>query len=485
MKRKGLSLFTKYYLTVGIGIVAVFLVLSVVIMISVSSYLTTVTTEQLNSDTQKVMDTVNDDIIDFNKMTDADMTVLQYTLDMFSTANDSDIVFVSPQGKVLVSGKNNKFNLSGAVLPDYIMKHYVADNDEDSVYTSVRVPAISSGKVVIISKTLRTGEYINGYIVAISAMETLAQSKEAILRILLLCTFIALTISVAVVYFLAYRTLKPLKQLSFATKKIASGDYSYRVDIDGDDEFRDLGDAFNDMAQSLSVLEESRRSFVANVSHELKTPMTTIGGFVDGIIDGTIPTDKQNEYLQVVSDEVKRLARLVVSMLDLSKIEAGELSLKFEEVDVSQMVFQVLLSFEQMIAKKQIEIRGLDSMSKMLIKADRDMLYQVFYNLVDNAVKFTDKDGYIAVTATIQDGKYIFRIKNKCKGISSSDMSKIFDRFYKVDKSHSRDVKGSGLGLYLTKKIVEMHAGQITVLSEEGSSCEFLFWIPANIGDFE
>ena len=206
--------------------------------------------------------------------------------------------------------------------------------------------------------------------------------------------------------------------------------------------------------------------------------MTTIGGFVDGIIDGTISKEKQNEYLKIVSSEVKRLARLVVAMLDLSKIEAGELTLKKEKVDVSRMVFRVLLSFEQMIEKQNIEIRGLDKMPSITIDVDKDMIYQVFYNLVDNAVKFTDKGGYIAVAGMLMDDKYVFRIKNKCHGISTEEMSKIFERFYKVDKSHSREVKGVGLGLYLVKTIVEMHGGQITVMSEEGENCEFLFWIP-------
>lgn len=228
------------------------------------------------------------------------------------------------------------------------------------------------------------------------------------------------------------------------------------------------------MASALSVLESSRRSFVANVSHELKTPMTTIGGFIDGMLDGTIPPEKHGEYLQIVSNETKRLSRLVTSMLNLSKIEAGELEPKRTEFDISSLIIDCLLSFEQEIEKKNIGIAGLDTIGQVKILADRDMLYQVVYNLVDNAVKFTNENGKITVSAGEKERNQLFvSIENTGEGVSSEEIGKIFERFYKVDKSRSYDVKSAGLGLYLCKTIVELHGGQIYAESVEGQFTRF------------
>ena len=218
----------------------------------------------------------------------------------------------------------------------------------------------------------------------------------------------------------------------------------------------------------MADLESVRRSFIANVSHELKTPMMTIGGFIDGILDGTISEDKEKQYLKVVSDEVKRLSRLVTGMLNMSKIEAGELDLKPQKFDISEILFMTLLSFEQVIENKHIEIKGLDTMQPNPIVADKDMINQVIYNLVDNAVKFTPEAGYIEVTSKADAEKIILKIKNSGRGIAAEEIEKIFERFYKVDKSRSYDVKGAGMGLYIIKTIVELHGGNISARSEYG-----------------
>ena len=224
--------------------------------------------------------------------------------------------------------------------------------------------------------------------------------------------------------------------------------------------------------------ERQRREFIANVSHELKTPMTTIGGFIDGILDGTIDSSKSTYYLRIVSDEVKRLSRLVTGMLNMSKIEAGQLKIQPKEFDISAMTFKTMLGFERAIDEKKIEIRGLDKVEPLNICADEDMINQVVYNLIDNAVKFTNEGGYIEVAIKSDSEKMIFSVKNSGKGISREEAGKVFERFYKTDKSRSYDVKGAGLGLYIVKTIIDMHGGQITVNSEPGEYTQFVFWLP-------
>ena len=211
--------------------------------------------------------------------------------------------------------------------------------------------------------------------------------------------------------------------------------------------------------------------------------MTTIGGFIDGILDGTIPREKENEYLSIVSNEVKRLSRLVVSMLNLSKIESGEVSILPSRYDVTAQIFETLLSFEKRINEKQIQIEGFEEMGNVIINADRDLLQQVIYNLFDNAVKFTPQGGKIIISAESIDEVSYVSIKNTCKAISDEEISRLFERFYKVDKSRSFDVKGVGLGLYIVKTIINMHGGEINAKSIDGEYIEFRFSIPQDLDE--
>lgn len=206
--------------------------------------------------------------------------------------------------------------------------------------------------------------------------------------------------------------------------------------------------------------------------------MTSIAGFIDGILDGTIPKDKQEYYLGIVSTEVRRLSRLVVSMLNMSKIESGDLEMKPVKYDISEQIIHILLTFEQKIENKHIDIRGLDAFSQTQISADPDMIYQAIYNLFDNAVKFTNEGGYIEVQL-IDNGSFIeVNIINSGEGIQKEELSKIFERFYKVDKSRSLDAKGAGLGLYIVKLMIEMHGGKVYATSDNQNMAKFTFTLP-------
>ena len=266
--------------------------------------------------------------------------------------------------------------------------------------------------------------------------------------------------------------------MSAAAKTFGNGDFSVRVPVTSRDEMGQLAMAFNNMADSLSNSESMNRSFVANVSHELKTPMTTIAGFIDGILDGTIPPDRQNYYLRIVSDEVKRLSRLVRTMLNLSRIDNGELKLRPVDFDLSDTVLSTVLTFEKSIEEKQIDIRGLDTLSPHTVRGDEDLLHQVVYNLVENAVKFTNRNGYIAFGITDSIDRILVSIENSGGGIPTDELPLIFEKFYKTDKSRSQDKNGMGLGLYLVKTIIKLHGGDISVTSAEDQFTRFSFFIP-------
>ncbi len=322
------------------------------------------------------------------------------------------------------------------------------------------------------------GGGIMGIVFVASGSDDIESFTSMVMRIFLLSAVAALSVSVLGIGIFSYNMVKPLRQMAEAATRFGKGDFSIRVTDTGGDEIGQLAVAFNNMAESLASSESIRRSFVANVSHELKTPMTTIAGFIDGILDGTIPPERQGYYLHIVSDEVKRLSRLVHSMLDLSRLDSGELKLNYQTFDMLDTLVTIIITFEQQIEQKHIDIRGLDLISSKLVYGDKDLLYQVIYNLIENAVKFTNENGYIEFNITESLERFDFTIKNSGTGIKSGEIGMVFDRFYKTDKSRSQDKKGLGLGLYLVRSIIRLHGGDITAESVYGEYCEFNFYIP-------
>ncbi len=294
--------------------------------------------------------------------------------------------------------------------------------------------------------------------------------------------FLIIVVTATLIFILstvyAYNTTRPLKQMADAAKRFAVGDFESRGHIKSNDEIGELATAFNEMADSLASSEGMRRNFIANVSHELKTPMTTIAGYIDGILDNTIPKEEQDYYLGIISHEIKRLNRLVTSMISLSKIDSGEITLKKSPFVIQDTVFNVLLGFEGEIEKKHLSIEGLESDGDMKIYGDADLIHQVLYNLVENAIKFTDNNGYIRFGFAQKDNRAYVYVENSGEGIPPEDIRLVFDKFYKADKSRSINKKSMGLGLYIVRSIILLHGGNIGVESEQGSYTRFTFWIP-------
>lgn len=297
------------------------------------------------------------------------------------------------------------------------------------------------------------------------------------LRMFLISAVVVLVLTCIGAYFISMQMVKPLRQMSAVAQRFGRGEFDNRLEVSGYDEIGQLQMALNNMAQSLSTLEANHRSFTANVSHELKTPITTISGFIDGILDGTIPAEQQSHYLQIVSDEAKRLSRLVKTMLNLSRIEAGEMKINRTDINIVDTICRVVFSFENQIEQKQLNIIGLDH-EKVLVEADADLIHQVVYNLTENAVKFVNEGGVLEFGFTRDASMTYISVKNSGDGLSKEELPKIFDRFYKSDRSRGLDKNGVGLGLYIVRSIVNLHGGEIFVRSVPGEYAEFVFSIP-------
>ncbi len=308
-----------------------------------------------------------------------------------------------------------------------------------------------------------------------SSSEGMDEMVDMVVRIIVMTSLWVMVISMVCVYFLTERSVTPLRNMSGAAKKFAQGDFSTRIDVKGRDEIAQLAVSFNNMAQQLDKLEDTRKTFLVNVAHDLRTPMTTIGGFVDAIRDGTIPVEKQDYYLTLISDEVKRLSRLVAQLLDVSRIEAGDRKFNFENFDICEMGRMILISFESKLEEKKLDVEFDAEDDNMFVYADKDAIHQVFYNICHNAIKFSYEGGKYRIRINRIDHKIYVSVYNEGVGMSEEDLPNVFDRFYKSDKSRGLDKTGVGMGMYITKTIINAHNQEIWVKSVFKEYCEFVF----------
>ena len=299
------------------------------------------------------------------------------------------------------------------------------------------------------------------------------------LRLFILTALAVFLVALLAMPYLTRRETKPIKDMAAAARQLAHGNLSVRVPTGyQNEEMEELAVAFNNMAASVQNSETIRQEFVANVSHELKTPMTTIAGYLDGILDGTIPPEKHRVYMELVSTEVRRLSRLVRNMLDVARLkDQGIPPDKLTDFDICEEASQALLSFEQRINQKHLNVDIDMPEFGLTVHAFADAVSQVIYNLLDNAVKFIDDGGTLSIHARQQGGKAVVSIANTGPTIDPAELPLIFDRFHKTDKSRSTDRDGVGLGLYIVKTIVLAHGEDIYVTSRDGKT-EFTFTTP-------
>ncbi len=396
------------------------------------------------------------------------------TLERLAESFDGNILVTDPHFRVIFCSHNSNCHHVGKTLPT----SFQTALQNGPLFTMGKIndfyeePQYCSGTV------LTQKSSIIGYVVVTSSAKELIQYIVDNVQTSLFSGLAVIIVAFVILYLMTYRMVRPLRQMAIATRQFSQGDFSYRIKTRGKDEIAELATALNGMAVSLSSIDGIQRSFVENVSHELRTPMTTISGFIDGILDGTIPQDRHREYLTVVSDEVRRLSRLVQSMLDLSRIDTGALKPRPVSFDLTAMVCSTLILFEQRVEEKSIKVEGLDVCAPQMVIADYDLMQQVVYNLIDNAVKFTENGGYLRLAVLHKKDRTYCTIRNSGEGIPSNELPHIFERFYKSDRSRGLDKKGTGIGLYIVKTLLGLHGGEITVSSREQEYAEFTFWLP-------
>jgi len=306
-------------------------------------------------------------------------------------------------------------------------------------------------------------------------MPYVQQARYTMLRIVLEAGIVAMAISILAGFFFSRRLTRPLRKINEAARVIANGDFSERIEINSKDEIGELAGTFNHMAEELENIEATRREFIANVSHELRTPITSIKGFVEGIIDGTIRQENQPRYLSIVKDETERLNRLVNNLLDIASLESGEYRLNIVRFDVVEMIRRCVIGLARLIEAKNLSIDAQFNREQMIAEGDMDSVERVIYNLLHNAIKFSYPDGEIrAAVKEDRDTLYV-SISDDGIGIAENELTRIWERFYKSDKSRGQDKSGTGLGLSIIRSIIHEHKQKINAYSRLGEGTTFEF----------
>lgn len=422
------------------------------------------------------------DSLDIRRNDASIVNALNWKITEISENYNASVWLVTSSGATLILGRQEYTSeqLNDATVLEQVYK--VLSGEE--IRVQGLIPELGGQIVTIGVPWTYKGQRVVGAVLLHISIESLSVDYSDMVRNALIAAAAALVVGAALAYFISRRQSEPLRKINRAVTLFAAGSLDERVDIKGDEELKQLGASLNQMAEDLKNLEDSRRIFVASVSHELKSPLTCISGYVAGMLDGTIPEEERGRYLQVVLDESARLTKLVNDLLELSKFESGKFPLTKSAFDINELMRLELLKFEQRIDDKRLEVDVDFREEPCRVVADADRIRQVAVNLIDNAVKFAPEGAKIALTTAVAGDACYVSVFNQGPPIDKEDIPFLFDRFYKADKAHTSGM-GTGLGLSIVKKILEQH-GQTIKVSTGAAGTTFTFTLErakAEIGE--
>lgn len=469
------SSFSRNFSTAAAILLVALVILGASFQLQVKKFLTNTTVSDLRQDAEVIANLAASYSVD-GRLNSRDFLL---NLDVISQVSGADAVICDSQGFVVLcsDARSGCSHIGMQLNQEYLKK--VISSGGDTATGFIR--GLYDDSRYIVSVPILSGSEATGIVMVSVSTSLTTQILNRISNIFLTAAIFVVVVSVLAVTAFARRESRPLKDMAKAATAFGHGNLEARVKVEDDysEEVEELALAFNNMASSLQKSEYQRQEFVANVSHELKTPMTTISGYIDGILDGTIPPERQEHYLRIVSDETKRLSRLVRSMLDISQLqkEEGIPEEKKMHFDLEECAGQVLITFEKKINDKHLNVEVDMPEHPVYTMANPDYITQVIYNLLDNAVKFCPEGGNLGLKIREGGSKAYVSISNDGDTIPPEELPLVFDRFHKLDKSRSQNRDGWGLGLYIVKTIVCSHGENISVSSKDGKT-EFTFTMP-------
>lgn len=416
----------------------------------------------------------------FDMYMEKNMSDISSMINILSKNAEAMTIFiVSSNGKILLSTDS----LYSGDINDKSILDIISNGARQEMYTTNKLYTDMNGLL-----DGKNGVYVtpfadfSGALIVCYGTGELDELALGTTRTIIIASIWVMIASFIAIYFISEKIVSPIKKMRDATKRFSEGQFDIKIPVDGSDEIAELATAFNSMADSLANLEYTRSSFLANLSHDLRTPMTSISGFIDSILAGAIPPEKQPYYLNMIRQEIRRLSRLVTDLLDLSRLESGNKKFETSTFDICETARLILISFETKIDEKKLNVEFDAPDSRLYVSSDKDVIYRVLYNITDNAVKFSKDRGILRIKINESGQKVFITIYNEGVGISVNDISHVFDRFYKSDKSRGLDKTGVGLGLYIAKTMMNSLKEELSVKSVQNEYCEFTMSVTKHKG---
>ncbi len=401
-------------------------------------------------------------------------------LDNLSLYLDSIIRIINPSGRLILDTSKNLNIEEVTIVPNFDpsitnKSYYVIDHFFDSF----------PEEVLTVFAPITADYTVKGYVVIHCPMSVIDSSCDSLLNIFYITMCILLLLSLIILIFFTEIVYVPLRKITHATEQYASGNMHYEFQVESDDEIGYLAACLNYMASEIARSEDNQKKFVANVSHDFRSPLTSIKGYLEALLDGTIPPEMSEKYLRIVLNETDRLKKLTDSLLTLNNLNTTGVALERHSFDINQIIRNTAASFEGTCRKKNISIELLLTGDSLYVDADMGKIQQVLYNLIDNAIKFSNNASVITIETAEKRAKLFVSVKDTGIGIPKEDLKLIWDRFYKSDSSRGKDKKGTGLGLAIVKEIIQAHGENINVVSTPKEGSEFTFSLAVSANDSE
>lgn len=404
---------------------------------------------------------------------EASLETVKTQLDSLSVYLDSTIWIINPSGRMIM-------DTATPVDLEHprIIEGFNATETAGSYYTIGTFYDSFGGEMLSVYAPITSNFKVRGYVVIHTAMASLRSTSESLLSISYIILVILFLLSLIILIFFTEMVYLPLRKITEATEQYAAGNLHYEFQVDSEDEIGYLAASLSYMASEIARGEDNQKKFIANVSHDFRSPLTSIKGYLEAMLDGTIPPELHEKYLNIVLNETERLTKLTNSLLTLNNLNTKGMVLEKSDFDVNSIIRNTAASFEGTCQQKHIAIELVLTGEQLPVHADMGKIQQVLYNLMDNAIKFSHSDSVIKIETTEKRNKVFVSVKDSGIGIPKDSLKLIWDRFYKTDLSRGKDKKGTGLGLSITREIIQAHNENINVISTEGVGTEFIFSLP-------
>ena len=464
---KRFSLFTKLILLFLLASVSMFILLNTLGVRIMQDSMKDKAKEDLY---EKATEYVSEYLLEYYSPSDTSYMDLIYQFRLLEDMSETRAWLVGNNGVVIMD--------SGTVAVGVSLTKFVPDFFEQTFQEDVYIKEIMAEPVLCVSVPIIYDYSNKGHLVLSVPMSRIEAEGVYYVDFVNICYLLFVPILFAVVLLIYRMTGVPVAKMAEAAKQFSRGNFKEPLQLDYSEEYQELGHTIQYMGDKLKNNDEIQRKFISNVSHDFRSPLTSIKGYVEAIKDGTIPQEMQEKYLDVVIFETERLTKLTSNILELNSFDDNGVILHKSEFDINKMIKQIALSFEGTFKKKKLMMNLVFSEKEQFVEADMDKIQQVLYNLIDNAAKFSNPDSTIRVTTEEKGSKVVIAVKDNGIGIPKESLERIWDRFYKSDVSRGKDKKGTGLGLSIVKEIITAHEENISVVSTEGVGTEFIFSLP-------